>query len=63
MYIHLISFQRKVKEEKLKMNLYSANAILNNPAVFPLLAEYVLATWHFEHLCLYLPNQEPSLDG
>ncbi|KAG0143704.1 hypothetical protein CROQUDRAFT_660884, partial [Cronartium quercuum f. sp. fusiforme G11] len=52
-----------VKEEKIKTNLYSANAILNNPAVFPLLAEYVLATRHFECLHLYLPDQEPSLDG
>ncbi|KAG0150680.1 hypothetical protein CROQUDRAFT_651890, partial [Cronartium quercuum f. sp. fusiforme G11] len=59
MYIYLISFRRQVKEEKLKTNLYSANAILNDPAVFPLLAEYVLATWHFEHLLSYLPNQEP----
>ncbi|KAG0151955.1 hypothetical protein CROQUDRAFT_650527, partial [Cronartium quercuum f. sp. fusiforme G11] len=53
----------KVKKEKTKTNLYSANAILDNPAVFPLLAEYVLMTWHFEHLHLYLPDQEPSLDG
>ncbi|KAG0141595.1 hypothetical protein CROQUDRAFT_663605, partial [Cronartium quercuum f. sp. fusiforme G11] len=54
---------RKVKEEKLKMNLYTSNAILNNLAVFPLLAEYVLETGHFEHLHLYLPNQEPSSDS
>ncbi|KAG0141309.1 hypothetical protein CROQUDRAFT_664040 [Cronartium quercuum f. sp. fusiforme G11] len=63
MYIHLISFRRKVKEEKVKTNLYSANAILDDPAVFPLLAESVLVTWHFEHLRSYLPDQEPSSDG
>ncbi|KAG0147019.1 hypothetical protein CROQUDRAFT_106762 [Cronartium quercuum f. sp. fusiforme G11] len=58
----IVGYQRrkKVKAEKLRTNLYNANALLDDPAVFPLLTEFVLATGRFEYLCSYLPGPEPD---
>ncbi|KAG0144786.1 hypothetical protein CROQUDRAFT_94576 [Cronartium quercuum f. sp. fusiforme G11] len=49
-------FRQKVKEEKIKVKLHSANRVLDTPTLFPSLVEFILATGRFEHLCSYLPD-------
>ncbi|KAG0142372.1 hypothetical protein CROQUDRAFT_97597 [Cronartium quercuum f. sp. fusiforme G11] len=54
------AFRKRVKAEKLRTNLFAANAMLDDPMVFPFLADFVLETGRFEHLRSYLPD--PELD-
>ncbi|KAG0141439.1 hypothetical protein CROQUDRAFT_51678, partial [Cronartium quercuum f. sp. fusiforme G11] len=51
------TFRMKVKAQKLKINLYNVNNLLNDPRIFLDLAQYVLNTGRFEHLCSYLPDE------
>ncbi|KAG0139421.1 hypothetical protein CROQUDRAFT_666509 [Cronartium quercuum f. sp. fusiforme G11] len=57
------NFRKRIREEKIKVNLYNANAVLDEPATFPLLAEFVLDTGRFEHLHSYLPDPDPGPKG
>ncbi|KAG0143305.1 hypothetical protein CROQUDRAFT_678951 [Cronartium quercuum f. sp. fusiforme G11] len=51
------TFRMKVKAQKLKINLYNVNDLLDDPRIFLDLAQYVLDTSCFEHLCSYLPDE------
>ncbi|KAG0148734.1 hypothetical protein CROQUDRAFT_105622 [Cronartium quercuum f. sp. fusiforme G11] len=54
------SFKIKVKDarKKLRTNLHSATAILDDPKAFPNLAQYLIDTGRFNHLCSYLPEED-----
>ncbi|KAG0152427.1 hypothetical protein CROQUDRAFT_17701, partial [Cronartium quercuum f. sp. fusiforme G11] len=46
-------FRAKVKAEKLRINFNKVDSILDDPSVLPFLAQFVLETGRFDHLCSY----------
>lgn len=48
------AFRKTLKEDGIKTNTNSATALLNNPAVFPHLAQYIHDTGRFLHLKSYI---------
>ncbi|KAG0150362.1 hypothetical protein CROQUDRAFT_104448 [Cronartium quercuum f. sp. fusiforme G11] len=52
------NFRRWLKKEKIKINPHSTKALLDNPTVFPFLAEFVLHTKCFSSFVSYLPSDE-----
>ncbi|KAG0145586.1 hypothetical protein CROQUDRAFT_93705 [Cronartium quercuum f. sp. fusiforme G11] len=55
-----VIFRKRVKEENPKQTGHSGNNILDTSAIFLLLAEFVLATGRFEHLCSYLLHHDST---
>lgn len=47
-------FRRRLKEEEIKVDINSAIKLLDTPAVFPYLAQYVEETGRFTHLKTYI---------
>ncbi|KAG0145979.1 hypothetical protein CROQUDRAFT_93162 [Cronartium quercuum f. sp. fusiforme G11] len=56
--IQKVDHQTKVKIEKLRVNLSSVNSLLDDPGVFPYLAQFVLDMGRFGHLCYYVLNED-----
>lgn len=52
------TFRRRLKEEEIKTNINSAMTLLDNPKVFPHLAQYIQDTGRFPHLKSYI-DEEP----
>ncbi|KAG0146907.1 hypothetical protein CROQUDRAFT_656704 [Cronartium quercuum f. sp. fusiforme G11] len=52
------NFRLKVKAEKLRTNLKYVNVLLDDPKVFPYLAQFLLETGRFDNVCSYLPEEE-----
>lgn len=46
--------RNKLKEEDIKVNFNLATAILDNPKVFPFLAQFIQDTERFVHLKTYI---------
>lgn len=53
-------FRTRLKEEKIKVNINSAVALLDTPQVFPLLAEFIQDTDRFHYLRTYLDSPKPT---
>ncbi|KAG0144176.1 hypothetical protein CROQUDRAFT_660343, partial [Cronartium quercuum f. sp. fusiforme G11] len=52
------AFRMKVKTEKLGTNLNSVDSILDDPKVFPYLAQFIVDTSRFENLYSYLADED-----
>lgn len=53
-------FREKLKEEKIKVNINSAMALLDTPKLYPYLACFIQETGRFPHLNTYLEDPEPT---
>lgn len=52
------NFRNALKEAEIKTDTRTAEKLLDNPDVFPYLADYVVATNRFEHLQAYIESDE-----
>lgn len=55
-------FRKALKKLKPKIttSVFDASAMLDNPALFPLLSDYVLSTKRFPYFRIYLDSDDPD---
>ncbi|MBW0482641.1 hypothetical protein O181_022356 [Austropuccinia psidii MF-1] len=52
--------KKKIRKHRLRLNPNSHTSLLDNPYVFPLLADYIISTARFRHIRNYIPpNPKP----
>lgn len=53
-------FRNDLKEAEIKADTRRAEKLLNNPQIFPYLADYIISTGRFEHLQAYIEKDDQS---
>ncbi|MBW0566004.1 hypothetical protein O181_105719 [Austropuccinia psidii MF-1] len=52
--------QRNIKKHRLRLNPNSSGSLLDCPAAFTFLAEYIISSARFQHIRNHTPQKKPT---